>query len=101
MIVLNPDQTLSFKPYKKGRSSLTELSEQRGIDLVNKLDAIELVTAFVLARNGRTAFPLGGGAEIYAALLEKLQVENTERKAGRPPATSSLTSQVWAMISAR
>jgi len=99
MITINKNKTLTFSHAQKGRSCLLELSQERGVGLVNQLCALELVAAHALARNGRTAFPLGAGGEIYEALHARLEVEAVERAQARLDGTplpgSALT---WKLI---
>jgi hypothetical protein len=80
MITINTDQTVSsHNPLPAGRGSMTLLSEQRGVGLVNQLSVIEMVVAYMLARKGATAFPLGAGPELYAMLLGKAEAWVTAR----------------------
>jgi|HubBroStandDraft_2_1064218.scaffolds.fasta_scaffold173574_2 hypothetical protein len=73
-VTINKDQTVSsHNPGPAGSGSMTLLSEQRGVDLVNQLSVLEMICAYMLARNGKTAFPLGQGPELYALLLGKAE----------------------------
>lgn len=98
MININKNKTLAFRHAQKGRSGLLELSEERGVGLVNQLCALELVAAHMLARNGKTAFPLGAGGEIYRMLHDTLESQAVARAQARldgaPLPGSALTWQL-------
>lgn len=102
-VTINKDQTVSsHNPGPAGRGSMTLLSEQRGVGLVNQLSVLEMIIAYMLARNGKTAFPLGAGPELYALLLEKTEAWVTARAQatldGQPIPKGPIDEELWAEI---
>jgi hypothetical protein len=102
-VTINADQTVStHNPGPTGSGSMTLLSEQRGVALVNQLSVLEMVCAYLLARNGTTAFPLGRGPELYALLLGKAEAWVSARAQaildGQPLPTGPIGEELWSKI---
>ena len=105
-ITINKDETVStHNPGPAGSGSMTLLSEARGVGLVNQLSVIEMVVAYMLARNGATAFPLGQGPELYAAVLTKVEAQAQARAAasleGKPSPAGPIHEELWAELDSR